>query len=132
MSCARTLPLLDEHDRPRVRGDCEPTANTPWSARPCRQHWCRHHAVHAKFRRRHTDAASCVLDLASRGGMGLEEIGAEFGGGVCRERIRQIEKKALGKLRHLAARLGLRLEDLLPVGDSGGGADDLADEGGDA
>ncbi|NIR35386.1 MAG: RNA polymerase subunit sigma-70, partial [Actinobacteria bacterium] len=39
----------------------------------------------------------------------LEEIGDEFG--LTPERIRQIEKRALSKLRHPA--LGLREEDLI-------------------
>jgi len=43
-------------------------------------------------------------------GMTLEEVAAELG--VTRQRVQQIEKKALGKLRRALARQGLRFEDL--------------------
>lgn len=42
----------------------------------------------------------------------LEEVGASLG--VTRERARQIEKKALKKLKARLKRQGLKLEDLLP------------------
>ena len=44
--------------------------------------------------------------------MTLEEIADELG--VTRERVRQIEKMALQKLRIRLRRYGLELEDLIP------------------
>lgn len=46
-----------------------------------------------------------------RGGMTLEECGEVMG--VTRERIRQVEKKALAKLRAALEAEGLTLEDLI-------------------
>ncbi|MCC7111452.1 MAG: hypothetical protein IT382_19310, partial [Deltaproteobacteria bacterium] len=43
-------------------------------------------------------AESCALDIAERGGMSLEELGALLN--VTRERARQIELAAIGKLKH--------------------------------
>lgn len=43
-------------------------------------------------------AESCALDIAERGGMSLEELGALLN--VTRERARQIEITAIGKLKH--------------------------------
>lgn len=43
-------------------------------------------------------AESCALDIAERGGMSLEELGALLN--VTRERARQIELTAIGKLKH--------------------------------
>ena len=67
---------------PRTRGDCLA------GPRPCPWTGCRYHLGPAR--------ESCALDLAGRGGMTLDEIGALLG--VTRERIRQIEGTALAKL----------------------------------
>lgn len=112
---ALALPVLDEHDRPRVRGDCEPRSGTRWSARPCRFEACRHHTSHTKWR---GATESCTLDVADRGGIPLLAVGEIFGG-LSRERIRQIEVAALKKLARVLAGRGLRFDDLI-----GGAADD--------
>ncbi len=46
--------------------------------------------------------------------MTLEEISQELG--VSRERVRQLENRALGKARAILERHGYRLEDLLEGG----------------
>ncbi len=46
---------------------------------------------------------SCLLDLADRGGLTLEDIASQFD--LTRERVRQIEEKALGKLKAAGADL---------------------------
>lgn len=76
----RRLPLLVV---PRTRGECI------GGPRPCPHAWCRHRL----------DDGQCVLDLAERGGMTLEEIGALLH--VTKEATRQIELKVLRKLRAL-------------------------------
>ena len=68
--------------------------------RPCRKLSCRSHLDHDG--KRGPDAAkgyTCALDFVDRHPDGAThvEIGAEIG--VCRERVRQIEKRALDKLR---------------------------------
>ena len=42
-------------------------------------------------------AETCALDVADRGGITLEEVGAILN--LTRERIRQVEVRGLGKLR---------------------------------
>ena len=51
-----------------------------------------------RFEVEETSGDTCAIDVALRGGITLEEA-AELSGGLTRERIRQIEEKALGKLR---------------------------------
>jgi hypothetical protein len=90
----RSLPIYTEPlSPPRTRGDCLVGGEN--SLRPCRRSECRHHMVHPKH--------SCVLDLADRGGMTLEEVGEVFG--LTRERIRQIEGIAFRKLEKRAVSL---------------------------
>ena len=71
---------------PVTRGDC---ADGP---RPCR-HACRH---------RLEGAESCALDVADRGGITRDEIGALLG--MTRVAVAQAEKRAV---RRLCARLGV-------------------------
>ncbi len=53
-----------------------------------------------------------VITVADEGGgMTLEAVGRELG--LTRERIRQIESRALGKLAAALAARGIRAEDLL-------------------
>ncbi len=54
---------------------------------------------------------SCALDVADRGGATLEDVGEYTN--LTRERIRQLEVRALDKLKALCQRRGWRLEDLL-------------------
>lgn len=49
---------------------------------------------------------SCALDVADRGEHTLTEVGALLG--VCRERVRQIEETALGKLGELLGEAEVR------------------------
>lgn len=98
--------------RPKTRGEC---ADGP---RPCPWVSCRQNlfldVLGVNGARRIEDGAirlnmprlepgevppewSCALDVADRGGMGLEDIGDAIG--VTRERIRQIEMQALAKVR---------------------------------
>lgn len=53
---------------------------------------------------------SCALDCADRGGMTFEEVGAIAN--ITRERIRQIEVKALAKLFAIAHEFGLDDDDI--------------------
>ena len=97
-------PVDDEGEgleaRPRVRGECEDPAGV---ARPCPFVTCHHHLYPAQARPGFDEfepspaQETCALDVAARGGVPLEDVGAIFG--LTRERIRQIEKKALGRLR---------------------------------
>lgn len=100
--------------RPQRRGEC---AEGP---RPCPWASCVHHlAVSVKADGalviERADVAtpwwledSCSLDLAERHGMTLEEIATAMG--LTRERIRQVERKAIWKLREAGVVLSLRGE----------------------
>ena len=65
--------------------------------RPCPRTACRYHLV-AERAEGLDVGPTCALDVADRGGMTLEEVGAVLG--VTRERIRQIETLALRKVGH--------------------------------
>ena len=118
------LPVLADAEapsRPRTRGDC---VDGP---RPCGFASCSHHAIHGVLlgeagsaladdelaERIESLAQSCTLDVADRGDATLEDVGDLFG--VTRERIRQIEAKALKRVRWPARDLRSDLsEDELP------------------
>lgn len=95
-------------ERPRTRADCAAVA------RPCPFVGCRYHvyldvgptgSIKLNFPGMEPwempAAASCVLDVADRGGQTLEEVGAVLN--FTRERGRQVEAAALAKLRAGAA-----------------------------
>ncbi len=108
MSAAVSLPVLQP---PRTRADCAPGGDGVWSRRPCLRIACKHHlqGMATKGRR---PSKSCTLDVADRGGATLEYVGGILR--VGRERIRQIEARALAKLLDACAREGVRLELLIP------------------
>jgi hypothetical protein len=101
--------------RPRTRGDCF------GGPRPCPWASCRWHlwptvaatTLHAGRTPPEPDelAETCALDVADRGGATLDEVGEACH--VTRERIRQIEARALPRLHRVCQRLGLRIEDLV-------------------
>lgn len=93
-------------ERPVTRGDCKTGNNI---ARPCPWVSCRFAlyldvnpstgAVKLNFPHLepHELAESCALDVADRGGITLEEVGATAN--LTRERIRQVEVRGLAKLK---------------------------------
>lgn len=101
----RRLRVLNDDDddgsvdvRPLTRGECRS------GPRPCPWMSCRHHlavdvSVFGALKVNFPDVedgalpASCALDVAERGGLSLEEVGALLN--VTRERARQIEATAL-------------------------------------
>lgn len=107
------LPLYQEEavERPRTRGDC---FRVP---RPCPFVSCRHHLylevlprtgrLQLAFPNREPWELeeSCSLDVADRGDATLERVGEAIG--VTRERVRQLEHQALGRLARVAERLQL-------------------------
>lgn len=90
-------------ERPQLRGDCYAMS------RPCPWVSCSHHlyldinpetgAIKLNFP--HLEvwemAETCSLDVADRGGITLEEVGAIFN--LTRERIRQVEVRGLAKIK---------------------------------
>jgi hypothetical protein len=99
-------------ERPKCREEC---ATMP---RPCPFVSCSHHlyldvnpqtgAIKLNFP--HLEvwemAETCSLDVADRGGITLEEVGAILN--LTRERIRQVEVRGLGKIKdHTGNELGL-------------------------
>ena len=118
----RHLPVLDDAEaleiqRPRTRGDC--LAGGCNAARPCPWVSCEHHAIHGALGVQgrvldddgavaaiETMAASCTLDVADRRREGdpsdatLETVSEPWG--VSKERVRQIEAKALKAIKRAA------------------------------
>jgi hypothetical protein len=98
------LPVVD---RPKTRGECG-------EERPCPFVSCKHHLFldvtpGGSLRLNFPDLEpeqlieSCALDVADRGAATLEETGAIMN--VTRERVRQIEEKALAGMAHDARSL---------------------------
>lgn len=93
----------EDVDRPKSRADCQ------GGERPCPFVSCEHHLyldvnpytgnLKLNFPDLEVDemVESCVLDVADRGGVTLEEVGAVLN--LTRERVRQIEVRGLLKLR---------------------------------
>jgi hypothetical protein len=88
--------------RPRTRGECPDVRPCPWVG--CRYNTYLEVSTHGSLTlfdpgRQPWDvspATSCALDVAERGGVTPEDVGAIFG--MSRERIRQIEQGALAQL----------------------------------
>jgi hypothetical protein len=100
---AIALKYPEDIDRPKLRGECQSME------RPCPFVSCEHHlyldvnpesgAIKLNFP--HLEvwemAETCALDVADKGGITLEEVGAILN--LTRERIRQVEVRGLGKIR---------------------------------
>jgi hypothetical protein len=94
----------DDAERPLTRADCQA------AARPCPWVSCVHHlyldvnpvsgAIKLNFPHLepHEMAETCSLDVADRGGITLEEVGAILN--LTRERIRQQQEKALASIKN--------------------------------
>jgi hypothetical protein len=92
------IELPVDQEPPKVRADCLSGGSN--AQRPCQWFTCRHHlAVDVGRYGEGEGTESCVLDLAEKGGLTLEEVGDIMD--LTRERIRQIEQMAMGKLRRL-------------------------------
>lgn len=113
-------PETDYH-KPRTRAECAE------GQRPCPYVSCKHHlfldvsARTGAIKLNFPDLEvwdmneTCALDVADRGGTTLEDVGAIMN--LTRERIRQVEVKALAKLQALKDMMGLRdYVDEGPVG----------------
>ncbi len=111
---AAALPLVPE------RSKCDPAGSGPWAKlRPCPACPACRYWIH--------ESNACAIDVAeARGPMLREEIGELLE--VSRERVRQIEEKALAKLGRVLAGRGLSFAALVPD-DRDAGADLAGDEG---
>lgn len=98
---AADVAAVGPYERPKTRAECE------GHARPCPFVSCRWHlyldvTIGGSIRLNFPDIEpadmtdSCVLDIADRGGMTLEEVGAAIN--LTRERVRQLEVSALSKV----------------------------------
>lgn len=109
--------LPTDHWRPATRGEC-PTE------RPCPYVGCRYHlylevrpgsgALVLTWPDREPDEIpeTCALDVGERGGASLKDVARAFD--LTRQRVQQIEIKALAKAKKQLRRLGLRAEQLIP------------------
>lgn len=107
--------LLDEPvvRRPRWRSECD--------LRPCPYISCRYnlcadvsHAGGLQVWRDPTDGGeTCALDVAARGSLTLDAVGKLLD--VTRERVRQIETRALVKLRRALMKAGISESDFLAM-----------------
>lgn len=96
------LPAVEEYERPRTRADCLPGGCN--EQRPCPWVSCKYSLYLdvtkiGSLRLNYPElgpedmAESCALDIADRGGIMLEEVGALLR--IVRERVRQVEFHAL-------------------------------------
>ena len=109
---------------PLTRGECE------GGSRPCPCVSCKHHLFldvsprTGSIKLNYPDlepwelSPSCALDVADHGELTLEEVGELMN--WSRERARQVEKEALGKLRVRAVKLQELREVFGLVAESGG------------
>lgn len=104
---------------PMTRAECVA------GVRPCPFVSCRHHlyldvtdagAIKLNFPDIEPDelAFSCALDIADAGGATLEQVGAALN--VTRERIRQMEERAMKRIRLFLKRKRIEADDLAPIG----------------
>lgn len=126
------LPIYEEYAqfRPKTRGDCEDVV------RPCPWVSCKHNnflhvrsegeAIVLNFPNLEPGdippERSCALDVADHGGATLEDVA--FVANITRERVRQVQEKALRKLKKSGVQLSEFVEDLekcTPVTTMGGG-----------
>jgi hypothetical protein len=112
LEIGRMLYPETDYYKPRARGEC---VDGP---RPCPYVSCQHHlyldvsARTGAIKLNFPDLEvwemneTCALDVADRGGTTLEDVGAIMN--LTRERIRQVEVKALAKLEALRDMMALR------------------------
>lgn len=110
-----TSPDTSRRRLPMTRAECP-------EERPCPHVTCKHHlafdvnpktgAIKTNFPHLEVDelAESCTLDVADEGGRTLEDVAAAMN--LTRERVRQLETKALAKVAAALAKAGIRAEDL--------------------
>lgn len=121
LEIGRMLYPETDYQKPRTRAECAE------GIRPCPYVSCKHHlfldvsARTGAIKLNFPDLEvwdmneTCALDVADRGGTTLEDVGAIMN--LTRERIRQVEVKALAKLQALKDMMGLRdYVDEGPVG----------------
>lgn len=108
--------------RPRTRADCRDGERPcPWCS--CRWHLALEVTPEGRVVLPHGDidlermSETCALDVAERGGATLEEVGQLLG--LTRERIRQLEAQALGKLRNELEAAGITPGMLERLGEPG-------------
>ena len=112
LEIGRMLYPETDYNKPQTRADCAE------GLRPCPYVSCKHHlfldvsARTGAIKLNFPDLEvwdmneTCALDVADRGGTTLEDVGAIMN--LTRERIRQVEVKALAKLQALRDMMGLR------------------------